>query len=88
MNETTNKKQVRTSEFVLYLMGVFFYTTMSGMLNANRSAYLVNVIHLEPHQTAFFNAITAIVPFILNFFAHSLMVAPLVSTSSTNNTVL
>ena len=68
MNETTNKKQVRTSEFVLYLMGVFFYTTMSGMLNANRSAYLVNVIHLESHQTAFFNAITAIVPFILNFF--------------------
>ena len=68
MNETTNKKQVKTSEFVLYLMGVFFYTTMSGMLNANRSAYLVNVIHLESHQTAFFNAITSIVPFVLNFF--------------------
>ena len=49
-------------------MGVFFYTTMSGMLNANRSAYLVNVIHLESHQTAFFNAITSIVPFVLNFF--------------------
>ena len=68
MNETANKKQVKTSEFVLYLMGVFFYTTMSGMLNANRSAYLVNVIHLEAEQTAFFNAVTAIVPFILNFF--------------------
>ena len=69
MNEQVKKqKQVQTSEFVLYLMGVFFYTTMSGMLNANRSAYLVNVIHLESHQTAFFNAITAIVPFVLNFF--------------------
>ncbi len=71
MNETIkndNQKQVRMSEFVLYLMGVFFYTTMSGMLNANRSAYLVNVIHLESQQTAFFNAVTAIVPFILNFF--------------------
>ncbi len=71
MNEVIpneNKKQVKTSEFILYLMGVFFYTTMSGMLNANRSAYLVNVIHLEAQQTAFFNAVTAIVPFILNFF--------------------
>ena len=39
MNEQVKKqKQVKTSEFVLYLMGVFFYTTMSGMLNANRSA--------------------------------------------------
>ena len=71
MNETIineNKKQVKTSEFVLYLMGVFFYTTMTGMLNANRNAYLVNVLQLKSEQTAFFNAVVAIVPFILNFF--------------------
>ena len=71
MNETVkteNKKQVKTSEFVLYLMGVFFYTTMSGMLNANRNAYLVNVLKLESSKTALFNAIIAIVPFVLNFF--------------------
>ena len=72
MNEITPKtetgKQVKTSEFVLYLMGVFFYTTMTGMLNANRNAYLVNVLQLKSEQTAFFNAVVAIVPFILNFF--------------------
>ena len=72
MSETTiqtkKQKTVKTSEFVLYLMGVFFYTTMSGMLNANRNAYLVNVLKLESSQTAFFNAIIAIVPFVLNFF--------------------
>ena len=72
MNENSTKqtkqKNVKTSEFVLYLMGVFFYTTMSGMLNANRNAYLVNVLKLESSQTAFFNAVIAIVPFILNFF--------------------
>ena len=68
-NTTTDtKKQVKTSEFVLYLMGVFFYTTMTGMLNANRNAYLVNVLQLKSEQTAFFNAVVAIVPFILNFF--------------------
>ena len=65
---TDTKKQVKTSEFVLYLMGVFFYTTMTGMLNANRNAYLVNVLQLKSEQTAFFNAVVAIVPFILNFF--------------------
>lgn len=72
MSETTiqtkKQKNVKTSEFVLYLMGVFFYTTMSGMLNANRNAYLVNVLKLESSQTAFFNAIIAVVPFVLNFF--------------------
>ena len=72
MSETTiqtkKQKTVKTSEFVLYLMGVFFYTTMSGMLNANRNAYLVNVLKLESSQTAFFNAIIAVVPFVLNFF--------------------
>jgi len=40
----TEQKHVGKSEFVLYLMGVFFYTTMTGMVGGNRSAYLVNVL--------------------------------------------
>lgn len=62
------QKHVGKSEFVLYLMGVFFYTTMTGMVGGNRNAYLVNVLRLPEEQTALFNLLTQIIPFILNFF--------------------
>lgn len=72
MNSSTlkpeNQKHVKTSEFILYLMGVFFYTTMTGMVGGNRNAYLVNVLGLEPEQTSLFNILTSVIPFILNFF--------------------
>ncbi len=64
----TEKKHVGKSEFVLYLMGVFFYTTMTGMVGGNRSAYLVNVLRLPEEQTSLFNLLTGIIPFVLNFF--------------------
>ncbi len=62
------QKHVGKSEFVLYLMAVFFYTTMTGMVGGNRNAYLVNVLRLSDSQVSFFNVITAIIPFVLNFF--------------------
>ena len=65
---TENKKHVKVSEFIFYLMGVFFYTTMTGTVGANRHTYLVNVLKLEESQMSLFNAIVGIVPFILNFF--------------------
>ena len=65
---TENKKHVKTSEFIFYLMGVFFYTTMTGTVGANRHTYLVNVLKLEESQMSLFNAIVGIVPFVLNFF--------------------
>ena len=65
---TENKKHVKTGEFIFYLMGVFFYTTMTGTVGANRHTYLVNVLKLEESQMSLFNAIVGIVPFILNFF--------------------
>ena len=64
----TEQKHVGKSEFVLYLMGVFFYTTMTGMVGGNRSAYLVNVLRLPENQTSLFNLLTAVIPFVLNFF--------------------
>ena len=64
----SDKKHVKTSEFVLYLMGVFFYTTMTGMVGGNRNAYLVNVLRLPEEQTSLFNALTSIIPFALSFF--------------------
>ena len=62
------QKHVGKSEFVLYLMGVFFYTTMTGMVGGNRNAYLVNVLRLTDDQTSLFNVLTQIIPFVLNFF--------------------
>ena len=66
--ETHNEKHVKMNEMVLYLVGVFFYTTMTGMVGGNRNAYLVNVLRLSEDQTSLFNLLTAIIPFILNFF--------------------
>ncbi len=63
-----NQKHVKAGEFILYLMGVFFYTTMTGTVGANRHTYLVNVLKLEESQMSLFNAIVGIVPFVLNFF--------------------
>ncbi len=61
-------KHVKKSEFILYLVGVFFYTTMTGMVQGNRNAYLVNVLRLPESQTSLFNLLTSVIPFVLNFF--------------------
>ncbi len=66
--DTNSQKHVKTNEFILYLLGVFFYTTMTGMVGGNRNAYLVNVLRLPEEQTSLFNLLTAIIPFVLNFF--------------------
>ena len=63
-----NQKHVKKSEFVMYLMAVFFYTTMTGMVGSNRNAYLVDVLSLPKEQTSLFNILTQIIPFVLNFF--------------------
>ncbi len=63
-----NQKHVRTSEFILYLIGVFFYTNMTGMVGSYRNAYLVNVLRLPENQTSLFNTLVSVIPFILNFF--------------------
>ncbi len=63
-----NQKHVKTNEFIFYLVGVFFYTTMTGMVAGNRNAYLVNVLRLPEDRTSLFNLLTAVIPFILNFF--------------------
>ena len=66
--QNQEEKHVKKSEFILYLVGVFFYTTMTGMVQGNRNAYLVNVLRLPESQTSLFNLLTSIIPFVLNFF--------------------
>ena len=41
-----NQKQVGMPEFIWYLVAVFFYTNMTGMVGAFRNAYLVNVLRV------------------------------------------
>ncbi len=67
-NNEKQKGYIKTNEFVMYLVAVFFYTTMTGMVGGNRNAYLVNVLRLSDGQVSLFNVITAIIPFVLNFF--------------------
>lgn len=63
-----DKKYVKLSEFIIYLVGVFFYTNMTGMVGSYRSAYLVNVLRLNESQVSLFNTLVNIIPFVLNFF--------------------
>lgn len=63
-----NRKHLKTSEFVAYLVAVFFYTNMTGMVGSFRSAYLVNVLRLPSEQTSLFNTLVSVIPFVLSFF--------------------
>lgn len=66
--QNNDQKYLAKKEFVLYLVAVFFYTNMTGMVGNFRYNYLVDVLHLETNQVSLFNALTSIVPFVLNFF--------------------
>lgn len=62
------KKFVKMPEFIAYLVAVFFYTNMTGMIGAYRNAYLVDVLQITDNQASLFNVLTSVVPFVLNFF--------------------
>lgn len=68
VTDTQNQKYVKNKEFILYLVAVFFYTTMTGMVGSNRNAYYVNVLGLSDDQVSSVNLIVGIVSFALNFF--------------------
>lgn len=61
-------KHVKMQEMILYLIGAFFYTMMTGMVGSYRNAYLVNVLRLNENQASLFNVMVLIIPFVLNFF--------------------
>lgn len=63
-----DKKYLKKTEFIAYLVAVFFYTNMTGMVGSYRNAYLVNVLHLTEDQNSFFQVMCNVVPFVLNFF--------------------
>lgn len=63
-----NVRHIKMKEWILYLLAVFFYTNMTGMVGSYRSAYLVNVLQLKETETSLFNVLTGVIPFVLNFF--------------------
>lgn len=63
-----NKKHLKMSEFIAYLVAVFFYTNMTGMIAAYRNAYLVDVLKITDTQASLFNVLISVIPFVLNFF--------------------
>lgn len=67
-NNSLDVKHVKMKEMILYLIGAFFYTMMTGMVGSYRNAYLVNVLRLNENQASFFNVMVLIIPFVLNFF--------------------
>lgn len=60
------KKHVKTGEFIAYLVAVFFYTNMTGMVGAYRSSYLVDVLKISDNQATLFNILVQVIPFVLN----------------------
>lgn len=68
LSKHEDKKYVNTKEFILYLIAVFFYTDMTGMVGSYRNAYIVNVLKLTDNQASLFNTLVSIIPFVLNFF--------------------
>ena len=64
----SDQKHVKNSEFILYLVAVFFYTNMTGMVGNFRNAYIVNVLRLSDSQASLYNTLLSIIPFFLNFF--------------------
>lgn len=63
-----DKKHLKPSEFIAYLVAVFFYTNMTGMVGSYRNAYLVDVLKITDDQSSLFNVLVSVIPFILNFF--------------------
>jgi len=63
-----DQKQIGTGEFIWYMVSVFFYTNMTGMVGQYRNNFLVDVVQINQHQAALFNTLVSVVPWVLNFF--------------------
>lgn len=50
MSELKDGKRIKLKEYILYVLAVFFYTNMTGMINEYRRAYLVDILRLTTHQ--------------------------------------
>lgn len=44
-----DQKQIGTGEFIWYMVSVFFYTNMTGMVGQYRNNFLVDVVQINQH---------------------------------------
>ncbi len=63
-----NVKYIKKNEMIIYLVAVFFYTMMTGMVGSYRNAYLVNVLKVPSTMTSKYNLLINVIPFVLNIF--------------------
>ena len=68
LTNTEEQKYVKKSELIFYLVAVFFYTMMTGMIGSYRNAYLVNVLKVPSTNVSTYNLLISVIPFVLNFF--------------------
>ena len=54
------QKYLSMKEWILYLVAVFFYTTMTGMINEYRKAYLVDILLLSEGAMSFSTPLPAL----------------------------
>lgn len=64
----SDNKQVGNAEFIMYLVAVFFYTMMTGMVGNYRNNYLSDVLQIPKNYISLYNTILPIAGFIINFF--------------------
>lgn len=64
----TDKQYLKKSEFFSFLISIFLYTNMIGMVNNFRQAYLINVLNLENSNVSLINFATGISMYFLSFF--------------------
>ena len=65
--DAANKKHVGKAELTWFLLAVFFYTMMTGMINGYRADYMVNILSLPADMVSVFNTVTGVAGFVLSF---------------------
>lgn len=68
LKDLKEPRMVPLSEAVIYMLGVFFYTNMTGCVNAWRQAYMVDILRIDSSQVSTLNFVTAIAGYVINFF--------------------
>ncbi len=62
----SEKKYVSMKEMLVFLIGTFLMTTITGVVNGYRQAYLVDVLVLDPEVIAAINGICSVLGFVLS----------------------
>lgn len=62
------ERQMKMSETMMYLLGIFFFTNLTGVASAWRQAYLVDVLKINTDWIGAVNLICAIGGYVINFF--------------------